>query len=677
MKFSYTWLKDIVGFKKSPRELADFLNRYAFDTELSGENLEIKLPPNRVGDASGHLGVARELGFLLKKNLRPLKIAYKKSSFKTEEFLKVDVRKKSLCQRYTALYARLSKPGRTPFWMGKRLEDCGLRPISPVVDIMNYVMLELGQPMHAFDYGKLATSDKRQATKAQEKKKIIVRLAEAKEKMTTLDGKRLVFSGSELLIADEKRVLALAGIKGGQFAEIDAGTKEIVVEAANFEAKNIRESSHSTGVKTDASTRFENFLDPNLTQTAIQRAAVLLQEICGAEMASSFVDVYPKKSLPKKITISLEEIEKIIGFPVKPNEAIQVFKTLTTKIKKLKKGAFVLELDSLRQDLKIKQDVAEEVLRYLGYHKIPAKTVAENIQAPETEKEIELKWRIQDELVKLGFDEVMNYSLLRESDIEILRRELGGKKDYLEIEKPTSENYRYLRRSLASGILRNVSENAKNFSRIKIFETGHVFSKQKNSLPDETISLGLAVFGHGRAQEQFLELKGSLVRVFESLGLGEVVFKNPEVYELGGKRLPFGFKGSRKNFGHAVNLPGSLLEWYGIKGPVSYAQVNLNELLKKQSLAKTFRGINRLPVLKRDISFFIDKNIEYSKVAGKIKSQLIESFELFDVFEKSGKKSFSFHLIFRVKDRTLTDKEVDVEMQKITQKLEDIGAKIR
>jgi phenylalanyl-tRNA synthetase beta chain len=332
MRFSYEWLKNIVGFNQSLNEVVDLLNRYSFDTEPAGKtSIEVKLPPNRIGDASGHLGLAKEVAVVLGKTIDLPKMTYRAASFKTSDFLSVEIKNKNRCPRYLAMYAELNRVGRSPKWMQKRMQDCGLRPINAVVDIMNYVMLEYGQPLHAFDFDKL---DRGQAGK----KQIIVRLAQKGEMIATIEDKTYKLVGTELLICDSKQPLAIAGIKGGKDAEIDFQTKKIVVEAANFDPIGIRQAARSLGIRTDASARFENGVDPNLAGKAMQRVCALLQEICGAKVAKNGVDIYPVKKLPKKLIVSLTAIEKILGMKVSAKQAETIFKSFCVSSKKIYGG---------------------------------------------------------------------------------------------------------------------------------------------------------------------------------------------------------------------------------------------------------------------------------------------------------------------------------------------------
>lgn len=676
MKFSYQWLKDLTGFKGSLPEMIDLFNRYCFDTEFSQDNLEIKLPPNRMADASGHWGMAKELAQVLKKKFKEPVLSLKKDlKLETKNFISVINKESLLCQRYLALYVELpEKEVKTPVWLAKRLEDCGLRPISLVVDIMNYVMLETGQPMHAFDFDLL------NSFKGKTKKQLEVRLARKGEKMKTLDGKDLEFSGKELLIADDSQALALAGIKGGVAAEISPKTTKIIIEAANFEAINIRLSSRLSGIKTDASIRFENFLDPNLAEKAIWRAAQLLQEISGAKIAKTAVDVYPVKNQPKKIIISHQEIEKLAGFKISAKEVKRILEGFCSSVKDSGKN-YNLVIDTKRFDISIKQDVIEEVLRFVGYDQIPISSVSEEVKPPETNSEVRLKWQVQDILVKLGFDEVMNYSLIKEADLESFR---FSPSTCIKVLKPVSGEFTHLRPSLLVGILKNLSLNMKNFEQGRIFEIGKVFSKANrfgaqggDLVPSESRELSLTVWGEKDGNNNFLNLKGSLIELFLSLGYEESVinFKKTDSREFAPEEsLSLEIDGSA--IGLLGNLRKDLLEKYDLLKSASYAEIWLDHLPKAKP-QKVFSDINRFPPLKRDLSFFVPLNIEYSEIIGKMKSPLVESCELFDIFEKNNQKSLSFHLIFRIKDRTLTDLEVNQEMEKIISKLESLGAKIR
>jgi len=306
MKFSYNWLQSF--FKKKlpkPEKLAELLTAHSFEVaavEKSGKDwmLDIDILPNRAGDCFSHLGIAREIAAILNFKLQlPISEPKEEKKIKAKDLVSVEVKHKWACPRYTAKVITDVKVDSSPAWLKERLKTCGLRPINNIVDIANYVMLETGQPLHAFDAGKL------------EGGKIIVRFAKEKEKITTLDGQKFDLDPEVLVIADEKKPVGIAGIKGGKIPEIDRKTKIVVLESANFSSQVIRQGSRKLNLKTDASLRFEHGIDPNLTEFAVNRAAFLIQKIAKGNAAKGTVDIYPKKVLPKRVKLDLSYLKSL------------------------------------------------------------------------------------------------------------------------------------------------------------------------------------------------------------------------------------------------------------------------------------------------------------------------------------------------------------------------------
>jgi len=335
MKVFYPWIKELTGIKQDSRELAEVLNQFVFDPELTAnpQVLEVKVQANRVADASGHLGFSQEVARILKTKVREPKVVYKKSSVTAKDKLEVLLKDSKLCRRYSAAYLENAKIGASPKWLQEKLLACGLRPINAAVDVMNYVMLEYGQPLHAFDFDKLHPA----GAKAQ----IIVRRAKPGEKITSLEDKHYDLNGTELLICDLEQPLALAGIKGGKVAEISKSTKRIVIEAANFEPVSIRLTAKRLGLKTDASLRFSHNLSPELCPLGMIRALSLLKEIAGAKIYEP-IDVYPKKQTKEDIGLDLKKINRIIGAELNLKEVLDVLEKLGFK----KKGN-KLEVDAV------------------------------------------------------------------------------------------------------------------------------------------------------------------------------------------------------------------------------------------------------------------------------------------------------------------------------------------
>ena len=489
MVFSYNWLQSF--FKKKlpkPKKLAEILSGHSFEVEevrpvsslLSNRAkktdidwiLDIDVLPNRAGDCFSHSGIARECAALLNYKLEnPDSGAKENKASKTKNFVSVEVKHKFACPRYTARLITDVKINPSPKWIQERLKICGLRPINNVVDIANYVMLETGQPLHAFDSEKL------------EGGKIIVRFAKNGERIITLDDEKYELDDEVLVIADSERPIAIAGIKGGKVPEIDKKTKIIVLESANFDNRIVRRGSKRIDLKTDASLRFEHGLDPNLTESAINRAAFLIQKIAGGRVSQGLVDVYPKKTFPKKIKLDLDYVNNLLGIKISEKEIKNIlqqleFKISNTRHKKENSKNLLVEVPVFRTDISIQEDLIEEIGRIYGYQKIKADFPVSSLIPPKRNLDIFWEDAIKNILREAGFSEVYNYSFFGEKEAKTF----GWSEDELiEIENPVSVEQKYLRASLIPNLLGNVVKNLKNFNEIRIFELGKIFKKLKES----------------------------------------------------------------------------------------------------------------------------------------------------------------------------------------------------
>ena len=521
MRFSYPWLKEFVNLGMSSRDFANALNETAFDTELTNDPnvLEVKLPPNRVCDASGHLGLAKEASRIAKKPVRMPNELFAQSATRASDKVSVRVADKDLCRRYVAAYIEEVRVKQSPLWMQKHLKECGVRPINAVVDITNYVMLEYGQPLHAFDADKLAKD-------AQGRAAIIVRRAKRGERITTLEDKSYELAGSELLICDSTGALAVAGIKGGRRAEIDGHTRRIVVESANFDPVSVRKTSRALGIRTDASVRFENDMDPNLTAAALRRVCNLVEAICNGSVAKGFVDIYPKKTKPARIAVSLDRASRIIGIPVDAKTAEAAFVPFCDSIKKQANGRYVLTVNTVRRDIVLEEDAIEEIARSIGYDAIVSETVSEPVHPAILDERMQAKWLFQDALVNLGFDETMNYSLIEEKDKDVFVFDKTKDDPFIEVTKSVSGKYSFLRPGLLAGMLKNVRDNAHTYPQLKLFEIGRVYRKRERIdqkspeiIPDEATRLGLMLYGEKDSRKQFLGLKGYVESMLAAIGV--------------------------------------------------------------------------------------------------------------------------------------------------------------
>ncbi len=667
MKFSYNWLKDCLDLKLPIEKLAEVLNLYAFETEVSSNNkdiLEIKIPANRI-DAYSHLGIAREISNILNLKLKEPKIFYPKSQEKIKDYLQVETLQKKLVRRYSAALAFNIKVGESPKWLKDRLISCGLRPINNIVDLTNYVMLEIGQPLHAFDFDKLADF--------KNKKTIIVRLSKKGEKITTLENINYILTGQELLISDFKKPLALAGIKGGIGPEIDKNTKNIVIEAANFEPLNIRQTSKALNLKTDASLRFENNLDPNLTTIALNRFLTLLSEINQSQIkiCKDFIDVYNFKEKPKIILVSPLKISKIAGFDFKKADFEKYLKTVANKIS-VKDNNYLVEIKSFRRDLETVEDLSEELIRLKGLNNVTSSVPLTFIKYPEIPKIVEFKLKISEIFARdFGFDEIVNYSFIKEQD---LTRWNLNKNNLIKLTTPASFGYSYLRPNLLIKILENISLNLKNFNEFKIFETGKVFEKT-NELPVETLYLAGAIVGRDK-ENNFLKLKGYLEKLFEILNIQDLIFKKgvDKRFEETLKILV-----NNKELGVLGNISSSYLKIYDLKTKAAYFELNLEKLVKSYGSLKLFTPLLKFPKVKRDLSLWASNNLTFLQIKEIIKnsSRLLKDIKLFDRITIDNRKSYAFHLEFFDEDRTLTEEEVEKEMAKIITSLKKFNIEIR
>ncbi len=696
MKISYSWLKELVPTRLSSRAMANALNESAFDTELTADPnvFEVKLPPNRVCDASGHLGFAKEVSRIAGKPIAYPDASFRASRARAQNHIGVKVDAKNLCRRYTAAYIENVSVGKSPAWMQKRLTECGVRPINAVVDITNYVMLEYGQPLHAFDADKLA-QDK------QGKAAIIVRRAHKGERITTLEDKSYELAGFELLICDAKDALAVAGIKGGRKAEIDRRTKRIIVESANFDPISVRQTSRALGIRTDASVRFENDLDPNLTEAALRRVCNLVESICSGSAAKGFVDVYPVKMKPIELIVSLEQASRLIGVQISAKTAEAAFALFCDSVKKQKSGTYVLTVNTMRRDIARAEDVVEEIARFIGYDAIPEQTVSEPVRPARIDERMEEKWLFQDIAVKLGFDEVMNYSLIEEND----KQAFGIAPDsFVRVTVPVSGKYTYLRPGLLAGLLKNVRDNNRYFPSMKLFEIGRVYRKHerpdermKTIVPEERSQLGLVLYGaktdDKARREQFLDLKGYLEAMFKAIGISESEWRFETI--IGDERWN-GYEPSEFArivvSGIQVGMIGNIAFWlyhdgYGVDMPVSFCEIEMDALYALRA-KKYYDPLPRFPDALRDISVLVNPDSTASEIESIIQnagSRFLYKAELFDVFVGSmppsaGRKSMSFHLRFRSSERTLTEGEINKDMDLIEQALkqdEKAAARIR
>lgn len=687
MKFSYKLLKKLVPQIKSKKDAIEKLNLHSFEAaESGGDVLDIILPPNRY-DAASHIGIGRELSAIYGKKFKIVNPKINPPAGGIKNNYKIIVKDKKLCPRYSAQYFELGKIKQTPIWMKKILSDCGLRPINPVVDIMNYVMLETGQPMHAFDFDKLPTKGE---------KAIIIRRAKSGEKISTLDNQHFILDKNTLVIADNKKVLAIAGIKGGRIAEVDETTKKIIVESANFDPISIFLSSKKLKLTTDASMRFSRGISPGFTIEGINRAKQLLEEICGVQ-SGKVIDIYSYKQPKIVLKFDVVKFNKFIGADFSLNQARKYLELLGFETKKSKSSPLISHPSLLiyvpywRLDIESHEDLFEEVIRLYGYNNLKSKAPHLHLMPSGFEDEIVLEDKIKKVLTGLGLDEVQNRSFV-DSGFSFGPPAGGDNYRVVELENPISKEFEYLRPNLTVNMLKNIEYNSRYLNEISIFETGKIFFKagsasRRTNAISEIHSVGIVLAS--KNNEKFFELKGLVEELFSRIGLVDyslvdaehgnwtkeftkAYLKPEEILKIESSGKTIGYLGKAK-------VKGNLANW-----KISVVEFDLEEALTLIEGEHEYLPLPKYPSVMRDISILVDKNKKVGDIMQSIQVvdlEHIEDVDLMDEYEDEslgGKKSLTFRIVFQAKDRTLTDEEVNKETKTIELLLKnEFGAEIR
>lgn len=630
MIISYNLLQTYFSKKlPKPDALAEALTFHAFEIEgIEKKNndsaIDVKVLPNRAHDCLSHHGIAREVSAILNIPLEKLpKAKYPKADKKAKK-VSIEV-KDPRAVRYQALVIENVKVGPSPMWLRAHLENLGQRSVSNVVDATNYVMFLLGQPLHAFDYDKLKNA------------KIIVRPAKAGEKMTTLDGKDVVLDPDVMVIADASGVLGIAGVKGGTSAEIDEKTTSIVLEAANFEAESIRRTSQRLGIKTDASKRFESGITPSLTEDALIMVSHLILDVAKTEEScvGTPLDKYPKKQKKVNVSVTLHDICHILGAEFSEREIEGVWKRLSLPFAKKGKGkeaAYSVTIPDARLDLRLREDLVEEVGRLAGYHKLVPKMPIETITLPSLNKEWYARDVVREVMLSAGFSDVYTYGFNNIGEIEVAN--------------PIAADKKFLRNNLMGGLKVAALENLKYENEVRIFEFGHVFGKTDGKIREE--SSFAAIVGFQKRKEvqmkgDFYALKGVLETVFTTLGI-----KGTRYEEAGGELIASVYAGN------------DLLGTMSLNG----FELDFTKMVTLSDAEVAYAVPSRFPSIIRDVSLFVPMSTKAGDVQAIIEGamgELVRSLSLIDVFEKpeEQKKSLAFRMVLQSFEKTLSDDEAN------------------
>jgi len=677
MKFSYNWLKDYLPTLPKPEKLVEDLVLKSFEVEKiekfgADYVLDVKIPPNRFSDSSGHLGLAKEIGAVLNLKVKEPDFKIKEAAEKTSSRLTIKINDSQDCLRYNARIITGVKVGPSPKWLAEKISSCGLQPINNIVDASNFVMLETGQPLHCFDYDKIS---------GQHLKPIIVRRARKQETIVALDEKTYVLDPGILVISDLQQPLAIAGIKGGQASGISNETINLVLESANFDPTTIRLASRSLNLITDASTRFEHGVDPNITETAINRLANVIQKVAGGNITKGIVDSYPHKQSKKALGFDLIKFKEFSGITIPANQIKDIFKRLGFTIAKQTKNNLVLIAPTGRLDIERFEDLTEEILRIYDYNKV-LETPPTGILIPAIPNE-EMTWRrqIKKTLAALGLNEVYNYAFISKADLS----NYGLKpEETITIANPISSEFEFLRPTLLINLLKNTGSNFRFYDEVKIFELAKVFQKGAVEPYEEWRVAGL-ISRKDKKIHSFLELKGVVEKMFEAFGLWDLGFydlkQNP--WLLNGRSAEI--KIDEESLGFIGEINPTLTQKYNDGYPAVVFEMDLAKIVKSVQEELEYEPLAKFPAVIRDISLLVNAETRVSEILDIInnsENKILRDVDLFDTYEgeKLGpnKKSLSFHLIFQSPDRTLTTDEIGKSLEKIISNLKlELGAEIR
>ena len=637
---------------------------------LNDAVFEYEITSNRV-DCFSVVGIAREAAATFRKEFHPPVVTPTGNSEDVNDYIRVTVENTDLCPRYCARAVKNIKIGPSPKWMQRRLASVGIRPINNLVDITNYVMEEYGQPMHAYDLDTIAD------------RHIVVKTARNGEKFTTLDGQEREMDENVLMICDGEKAIGIAGIMGGENSMITDDVKTVLFEAACFDGVNIRKSSKRVGLRTEASAKFEKGLDPNNAQAAIDRACQLVEEMGAGEVVGGMADVYGKKKEPVRVAFDAEKINALLGTDISEEEMLGYFRMIGLEYDEATKEVIA---PTFRQDLLCLADLAEEVARFYGYDNIP--TTLPNGEA--TTGKLSFKLRIEqvarDIAEFCGFSQGMTYSFESPKVFDrLLIPEDSPLRRTVQIMNPLGEDYSIMRTTSLNGMLTSLATNYNRRNKdVRLYELGNIYlpkSLPLTELPDERMQFTLGMYGAG----DFFTMKGVVEEFFEKIGMKEKEVYDPNSgrpYLHPGRQADIIYKGDRIGFLGEVHP--EVADTYGIGERAYIAVIDMPEILKYATFDRKYTGIAKYPAVTRDISMVVPREILAGQIEDVIEKKggaYLESYRLFDLYEgaqiKEGFKSVAYSIVFRAKDKTLSDAEVTEAMNRILKGLEALGIELR
>lgn len=631
---------------------------------------EYEITSNRV-DCYSILGIAREAAATFRKKFVPPVVTKTGNSEDVNTMVKVEVQAEDLCPRYCARMVKNIKLAPSPEWMQRRLAASGIRPINNIVDITNYVMEEYGQPMHAYDYDKLAGH------------KIVVRRANDGEEFQTLDGQVRKLDKNVLMICDADKAVGIAGIMGGENSKITDDVKTMLFEAACFDGTNIRLSSKRIGLRTDASGKFEKGLDPYNAMDAIDRACQLIEELGAGEVVGGVVDVFNKKPETKRVKLEPDRINNLLGTDISKEEMLGYFKMIDLEYDEV---ANEIVVPSFRQDLACCADIAEEVARFYGYDKIPVTLPSGEATAGKMSFKLRIESIAREVAEFCGFSQAMTYSfespkvfdkLLIPADSELRKT--------VNIMNPLGEDFSIMKTTPLNGMLTSLATNYNRRNKnVRLYELGNIYIPKQipvTELPEEKVQFTLGMFGDG----DFFTMKGVVEEFFSKVGMNEKVHYAPDAgltFLHPGRQADIIYDG--ETIGYLGEIHPQVADNYGIGERAYIAVLNMPSIVSRAKFDNKYTGIAKYPAVTRDLSMVVPKSMMVGNIEAVIEKRggkLLEECKLFDIYEgsqvKDDHKSVAYSIVLRAKDHTLEDKEITTIMDKIIKDLSDMGIELR
>ncbi len=644
--------------------------------DLEDTIFEINVTPNRP-DCLSHIGIAREVAAFLGEEVSPPKKSLKQEGGPASEAVKVRIEAPEKCPRYAARVIEGVRIGPSPLWLARRLESCGVRSISNVVDATNFVLLELGHPLHAFDLDKVAGHQ------------IVVRVARPGERLTTLDGQERALDADDLVIADRDRATALAGVMGGGDSEISQGTTRVLLESAWFQPQSVRRTSKRHGLHTEASHRFERGADPGMVIPSVDRCAAMIAQLCGGGVRKGIVDAHPRRHRPVTVTLGWSRPAQVLGMPVPRAQARRILESLGFEPRKATAKEVVFQVPSWRADVSREEDLIEEIVRAIGYDRIPETLPPVANRTPSLSAEAQAIERIRQALEAAGFSEAVNFSFVAAQDLEAVS---PGDAARIALRNPISAEMTVMRTSLVPSLLRNVAHNLRQrVEDVRLYEIASVYRRLPPGFPADAPAredLRLAAVATGRRSPvgwagagdpfDFFDLKAALERVLDGLGIEGVRVSPggaPWLHPRSACSIEVASPdGAREVLGSAGELHPRVAAMLELPRGVFAFELSLEGLVRCARLVPSYRSIPRFPAVLRDLAVVVRDEVAAAQVLALLRAEnLVEEVRLFDVYRgapiPAGKKNLAMAIRYRAADRTLTDAEADAAHARIVERL--------